>query len=86
MPCKGICTRYKANSNHYANGHKRCNVCELFMNWDGLLCPCCTHKLRARPRNPKLNAKLRERRAIEEAKEVRIFSHSHSSIRKSIIV
>jgi hypothetical protein len=29
------------------------------------------------PRNPKLNARLRERRAIEEeAKEIQIFSHS----------
>jgi hypothetical protein len=78
MPCKGICIRHKADSNYYANGWKRCKICELFIKWDGLLCPCCGHKLRARPRDPKLNAKLREKRAIEEAKKIKILYHSYS--------
>jgi hypothetical protein len=42
------------------------------MKWDGVLCPCCGHKLRARPRDPKLNAKLKEKRAVEEAKKMQI--------------
>jgi hypothetical protein len=68
MPCKGICIRYGA-SNNYSNGQKRCNVCEQFIKWNGLYCPCCGHKLRTRPRDPKLNKKLREqKRALEEAK------------------
>jgi uncharacterized Zn finger protein (UPF0148 family) len=76
MPCKGICTRYKTVSNNYANGHKRCKECDLFIKWDEVLCPCCGHKLRARPRNPKLNAKLKEKRAVEEeAKKIRVLYH-----------
>jgi hypothetical protein len=35
MSCKGICVRYKAAANHYSNGHKRCQVCELFIQWTG---------------------------------------------------
>jgi uncharacterized Zn finger protein (UPF0148 family) len=78
MPCKGICIRHKAISNYYANGQKRCKICGLFIKWDGLFCPCCGHRLRARPRNPKLNAKLREKRAIEEAKKVEVLYHSYN--------
>ena len=78
MACKGICGRYKTTfSNNYANGQKRCQICELFIKCDQLYCPCCGCRLRVGPRNPKLNARLRERRAIEEeAKEIQIFSHS----------
>jgi hypothetical protein len=72
MPCKGICIRHKADSNHYANGHKRCQICQLFIQWDGLFCPCCGSRLRVRPRDPKLNAKLGEKRTIEEAKKIKI--------------
>ena len=39
MVCKGICHRYKAkwgtHQYRYASGQKRCNVCEIFVNWDG---------------------------------------------------
>jgi predicted amidophosphoribosyltransferase len=48
MTCKGICIRHKASSNNYANRQKRCQVCELFIKWDGLCCPCCGLKLRTR--------------------------------------
>jgi hypothetical protein len=71
MTCKGICVRYKAASNHYANGQKRCQVCDLFIKWNGLFCPCCGYRLRTGPRNFKFKAKLREQeRAIEEAKKI----------------
>ncbi|MFL6398169.1 MAG: hypothetical protein ACJ72J_01120 [Nitrososphaeraceae archaeon] len=36
MSCKGICTRYKTVSNHYTDGQKRCQICELFIKWDKL--------------------------------------------------
>ena len=69
MPCKGTCIRY-GTSNNYSSGQKRCNLCEQFIQWNGLFCPCCGRKLRTRPRNPKLNEKLRERRAaLQEAKK-----------------
>jgi len=54
MVCKGICCRYKAKCNfkrfRYNNGQKRCNVCELFIIWDGKYCPCCGMCLRTRPK------------------------------------
>ncbi len=54
MVCKGICHRYKAkwgaHQYRYANGQKRCNVCEIFVNWDGNNCPCCGMLLRTRPK------------------------------------
>jgi hypothetical protein len=63
MTCKGICIRHKAQkpvgSGRYATGQKRCQVCEVFIKWDLLWCPCCGYKLRTRPRNIKYRAKLR---------------------------
>ena len=79
MPCKGICIRHKASS-RYATGQKRCQVCELFIKWDGLSCPCCGYKLRTRPRHFKLKAKLREQEGIKEAKKVKILYHHLQSV------
>ena len=54
MVCKGVCSRYKStfclNGNRYANGQKRCNVCDIFVKWDGHHCPCCGMTLRTRPK------------------------------------
>lgn len=62
--CKKICTQYKAAGSvdkfRYLNGQKRCNECEIFLKWNGLHCPCCGHRLRAKPRN--LKAIAREKR------------------------
>ena len=65
MACKGICTRYKAQKpswewGRYASGQRRCQICELFIEWDGLWCPCCGYRLRSKPRNSKYKAKLRQ--------------------------
>jgi hypothetical protein len=80
MSCNGICLRYRA-SNNYANGQKRCKICEQFITWNGLMCPCCRHKLRTRPRNPKLYEKLREKRApIDELKGIKIFFYLYNSM------
>ncbi len=63
MTCKGVCIRHKAQkpvgSGRYANGQKRCQVCEIFIKWDGLSCPCCGCRLRNGPRSFKFKAKLR---------------------------
>jgi len=65
MTCKGICTRYKAQkpvgTGRYASGQKRCQICEIFIKWEGLWCPCCGYRLRTKPRNLKYKAKLRAR-------------------------
>ena len=65
MVCKGVCHQYKAKwyarEYRYANGQKRCNVCELFVNWDGNNCPCCGMLLRARPRSMKAKIYVKNR-------------------------
>ena len=57
MVCKGICIRYKASrpksGMRYNSGQRRCQVCEIYINWQGLWCPCCNYRLRIGPRNSK---------------------------------
>jgi predicted amidophosphoribosyltransferase len=64
MSCKGICIRHRAQRpsgsfGRYATGQKRCQVCSIFLRWDGLWCPCCGYKVRTRPRCSKYKQKLR---------------------------
>jgi len=65
MTCKGICVRYKVQkpvgTGRYASGQRRCQICEIFIKWEGLWCPCCGYRLRTKPRNLKYKAKLRAR-------------------------
>ena len=72
MTCKGICIRHKAQKpigvGRYSMGQKRCQICEIFIKWDGLWCPCCGYRLRTKPRNLKYKAKLRARNKVEESK------------------
>ena len=72
MVCKGICVIHKAlkpvGIGRYSTGQKRCQICETFLNWDGLWCPCCGYRLRTRPRNLKLKTELRARKEIEKSK------------------
>ncbi|QUC64765.1 hypothetical protein NsoK4_00275 [Nitrosopumilus sp. K4] len=82
MTCKGICVRYKAQkpvgTGRYASGQRRCQICEIFIKWEGLWCPCCGYRLRTKPRNLKYKAKLRARveadsieaKAIAESPEI----------------
>ncbi|MDH3490276.1 MAG: hypothetical protein OEL56_07485 [Nitrosopumilus sp.] len=55
MSCRGICHRYKAEkpalpATRYGNGQKRCNTCDMFIEWDGNHCPCCGSNLRTKPK------------------------------------
>ena len=65
MTCKGICLRHKAikpkgaKTGRYILGQKRCQICEIFLLWPGLFCPCCGYRLRTRPRNFKFKSRLR---------------------------
>jgi hypothetical protein len=64
MVCKGICIRHKADKpagsdGRYASGQKRCQICEIFIKWEGVFCPCCGYRLRNGPRSFKLKSKLR---------------------------
>ena len=64
LGCKGICLKHKAvgglRGGRYRNGQKRCQVCDIFIDWDGLWCPCCGYKLRGKPRNLKYKRKFQE--------------------------
>jgi len=75
MTCKGICTRYKAQkpvgTGRYASGQRRCQICEIFIKWEGLWCPCCGYRLRTKPRNLKYKAKLRARVEAETHPELK---------------
>ena len=57
MTCKGICQRHKAlrprNGKRYLFGQKRCQTCEIFIQWHNIWCPCCGYRLRVKPRNGK---------------------------------
>ncbi|MCS5528143.1 MAG: hypothetical protein NZ747_02585 [Nitrosopumilus sp.] len=91
MTCKGICVRYKAQkpvgTGRYASGQRRCQICEIFIKWEGLWCPCCGYRLRTKPRNLKYKAKLRARveaDSIEaEAKAVEIEAVTKTKAAKS---
>ena len=73
MTCKGICVRYKAQkpvgTGRYASGQRRCQICEIFIKWEGLWCPCCGYRLRTKPRNLKYKAKLRARVEADSVEE-----------------
>jgi len=53
--CVGTCKNYKAlkpsQIGRYASGQKRCNFCEVFLDYDGNTCPCCNRQLRCLPRS-----------------------------------
>jgi hypothetical protein len=66
MVCKGICIRHRAQKpvgsfGRYATGQKRCQVCAVYMRWEGLWCPCCGRKVRTRPRNSKFKQKFKQK-------------------------
>jgi hypothetical protein len=79
MVCKGICLRHKAmkpaGTGRYSSGQKRCQVCEIFLTWDGVWCPCCGYRLRTRPRNSKFKAELRARNEIDKDKSFGVYEH-----------
>ena len=76
MTCKGICSRYKAQkpvgTGRYASGQRRCQICEIFIKWEGLWCPCCGYRLRTKPRNLKYKAKLRARVEAEAQEAIAV--------------
>jgi len=55
--CTGTCKNYKAlkpiHIGRYASGQKRCNFCEMFVDYEGNTCPCCNSQLRCLPRSRK---------------------------------
>jgi hypothetical protein len=74
--CKGICSKYKAQkpvgSGRYSSGQRRCQICEVFIKFDGLWCPCCGYRLRTKPRNLKYKTILREKAKLPKRDLVRV--------------
>jgi hypothetical protein len=64
MTCKGICINHEAvkrlRGYRYIEGQKRCQICCVFLIWDGAFCPCCGMRLRTRPRSSYYKAKWHE--------------------------
>jgi len=64
MGCREICSNYSVKKINpkfggmYELGHKRCAICETFLNWEGIHCPCCGTSLRSKPRNSQGRDKL----------------------------
>ena len=62
--CIDECRKYKASKplqiGRYAAGQKRCNYCEIFVDYDGITCPCCNRQLRCLPRSRKGKEKYLE--------------------------
>ena len=64
ISCNGVCLRYKAingtpRHGRYRLGQKRCQICDLFVFWEGIRCPCCGFILRTKPRNSKFKNRVR---------------------------
>lgn len=63
MTCKGICQRHKASrpktGKRYLMGQKHCQGCEIFIDWQGIWCPCWGYRLRGNPRHSKFKLILR---------------------------
>lgn len=47
--CKNICGKYKTTK-RYINGAVRCRSCYVFLNWEGIWCPCCKCRISRRPK------------------------------------
>jgi uncharacterized paraquat-inducible protein A len=69
MSCKGKCGLWQATKpkgkqhnttvGRYSLGQKRCQICDIFINYnDGVYCPCCSSKLRLRPRSNENRRKM----------------------------
>jgi hypothetical protein len=66
-----ICHHHKAqerSGGKYANGQKRCQVCQIYMKCDGLRCPCCKSKLRTKSRNSAFKKRLADAKKYQGPK------------------
>ena len=53
--CNNQCAVYQKHwspimGSHYKLGFKRCSVCDKFIVWDGVYCPCCGARLGIKPK------------------------------------
>jgi DNA-directed RNA polymerase subunit RPC12/RpoP len=43
----------------YLVGQKRCQTCSVYIEWEGVWCPCCSYRLRTKPRAKQFKEKLK---------------------------
>ncbi len=53
--CNNKCAPYRARTKSYNNEYARCFTCAMFMDVDGIRCPCCKAPLRRHSRNKNTN-------------------------------
>src|SRR6476620_8553143 len=39
------------NKMQYDTGQRQCQMCDIFIKWDGIWCPCCGYRLRTKFRS-----------------------------------
>lgn len=54
MSCINKCIQYKKSERKYNTDNSRyCGTCEIFIEFDSFICPCCKCKLKTKPRHSK---------------------------------
>ena len=89
MTCKGICLRHRASkpigSGRYSSGQKRCQVCEIFIKWDELWCPCCGYRLRTKPRNSAFKERFAIRIRTRTRRQIRTKNSEQGNIPTQVV-
>jgi hypothetical protein len=89
MTCKGICFRHRASkpigSGRYSSGQKRCQVCEIFIKWDELWCPCCGYRLRTKPRNSAFKERFAIRIRTRTRQQVRTKNSEQGNVPTQVV-
>ncbi|MGQ0772207.1 MAG: hypothetical protein ACT4NT_05495 [Nitrososphaerota archaeon] len=69
LTCKGDCkTRYQEFLGQISlkyDGQKRCGLCNIYLKWDGVKCPCCSSVLHVRPRHSRAKTKYYESDGVQ---------------------
>ena len=51
MDCDGFCVKYKKSRKYDTDNSRYCKMCNVFLEWKNLRCPCCESFLKSKPRN-----------------------------------
>lgn len=77
--CNGLCERLKTtsikNSLRYQTGQKRCSLCAQYFYTEDVRCPCCTTRLRSKPRTRHKKLKNLELRKIVLENKISVSEH-----------
>ncbi|MEW6042834.1 MAG: hypothetical protein AB1608_01045 [Thermoproteota archaeon] len=69
LSCKGHCkTKYRKSLGQTSlkyNGQKRCGVCDIYLVWDDVKCPCCNSILHVRPRHSRAKKRYYENEGVQ---------------------